>query len=89
MEGLLSTGPTPSSYINIKYIMHFYIYIVEIFPGKFIISCMHRKIFHYMKNFLDENFPSIQGSAVKCSEVQCRWSQCMTEPCSSVKVEEV
>ena len=48
-------------YINIKYIMHLYIYIyiVEILPGKFIISCMHKKIFHYMKNFLDENFPSI------------------------------
>ena len=50
--------------------MHFYIYIVEIFPGKFIISCMHRKIFHYMKNFLDEIFPSIHCSAVQCRAVQ-------------------
>ena len=64
--------------------MHSYIYIVEIFPGKFIISCMHRKIFHYMKNFLDENFPSILLTA--CSQLlqlTANCSFCICSPAAS------
>ena len=38
---------------------------------------------------IDEQYSAIEGSALKCSEVQCSWLQCMTEPCHSVKVEEV
>ena len=64
--------------------MHFYIYIVEIFPGKFIISCMHRKIFHYMKNFLDENFPSIRCTALHCTALHCTALHCTALHCTNV-----
>ena len=65
--------------------MHVYKYIVEIFPGKFFISCMHRKIFHYMKNFLMRIFlvfTALYCTALHCTELPCTFTMDCTVQCN-------